>query len=488
MKQNPVVFFGAFVGGVAVLAAMQDGLTPLPGADEITLLDRLAAAIDRATEWRYFPEVSIAFLSLAAPPLLDYVWTLVHDWRAARELRRSALPTPKADVRKYAVDDYWKQIDEQAKVTVIASGKGGVGKSSIALGLLEYYSQQERVLLVDFDLHNRGLTSKFGHMLPKDQSQQSTLFAELVEFQSSVSSELRESLHEKLKGQERKATLGDITKAEFRRLRSKYCEDNGAPRDMHLAALPRARRNKGWIRPSSAFFLPSRYPDQEFIGSDISRMDFVEIALFIKYLACLARRGEQAITRIIVDCHGAHDMLSVGAIVAADHLVVTTTADPSAYEGTSELVEISKELARDKRFMPEAGVLVVNEYRRSERPVLNVMLEKMDVPFSAAPRIHYRNKIRRRLRNYRMPTIVRIPHMWKKMEMIARKTDPLRDDPSMVGKLLGLSSARIRKILVEQAAQNGASRFGEIVLNRGWRTESQLAAALEQQAKMRLNP
>ena len=42
---------------------------------------------------------------------------------------------------------------------VVASGKGGVGKSLLALGLAEYLSMAQATLLMDFDLHNRGLTS-----------------------------------------------------------------------------------------------------------------------------------------------------------------------------------------------------------------------------------------------------------------------------------------------------------------------------------------
>src|SRR6266404_3333768 len=52
-----------------------------------------------------------------------------------------------------------QELAGPSKVIVVASGKGGVGKSTVSLGLLEYYNRFGSTLLVDFDMPNRGLTS-----------------------------------------------------------------------------------------------------------------------------------------------------------------------------------------------------------------------------------------------------------------------------------------------------------------------------------------
>src|SRR5947208_51725 len=58
------------------------------------------------------------------------------------------------NVEQYRVDSYWTSLELQPAITSIVSGKGGVGKSTIALGLTEAFSREENVLLIDFDLHN----------------------------------------------------------------------------------------------------------------------------------------------------------------------------------------------------------------------------------------------------------------------------------------------------------------------------------------------
>ena len=106
------------------------------------------------------------FINRAKDPTEEDVYAQATTEDLKKYISERAIEYRPPNLSAYKVEDYWKSLHEQAKVTSVVSGKGGVGKSSIALGLTEFYSQNENVLLVDFDLHNRGLTSKYGRIPP----------------------------------------------------------------------------------------------------------------------------------------------------------------------------------------------------------------------------------------------------------------------------------------------------------------------------------
>ena len=112
------------------------------------------------------PIVAALLTAILSPAQLTWLWKMA-KWIMGR--RQAG---PREGVKyKYGAsggDDFLKKnIVSLSKIRrirrpelwVVASGKGGVGKSLLSLGMAESLSQRGPVLLVDFDLHNRGLTS-----------------------------------------------------------------------------------------------------------------------------------------------------------------------------------------------------------------------------------------------------------------------------------------------------------------------------------------
>jgi MinD-like ATPase involved in chromosome partitioning or flagellar assembly len=77
---------------------------------------------------------------------------------------------------------------------------------------------------------------------------------------------------------------------------------------------------------------------------------------------------------IIIDCHGAHDLWTLGAIFGASDLVTVTTPDSGSYEGTVDLLSFvarlrAESMEKSQKDFLNRSMLVMNFYRDAERGV-----------------------------------------------------------------------------------------------------------------------
>jgi hypothetical protein len=251
-----------------------------------------------------------------------------------------------------------KEIALGSRMIVVASGRGGVGKSTLSLSLMEYYSRDGRVLLVDFDMPNRGLTSLLSKHLKGIQTTYTLDEMERfsVLFRKSGLSETPEKA-EKPKPD---------PLASFRQIRDTFVEDNRFTRKLQLYRFGgkpvRIIDEAQPVIPDNAFFLPSVKPGDLFLSSGVFGASFLEVFYFLKCLAHWAKTTHN-IGTIIIDCHGAHDLFMVGAIHASTELIVTTTPDPGSFDGTFDLLAFADKLKTKLPHLVFPSVLAINNCR-----------------------------------------------------------------------------------------------------------------------------
>jgi hypothetical protein len=343
----------------------------------------------------------------------------------------------------------WNRRLAEARVTAVVSGKGGVGKSSIALGLLEYASMFGNVLLVDLDLHNQGLTSMLLGRNASVLADFDTTFGEMQRFRRQIVPSARPN-----GAKDGEWDCNSISRSQWVALVRRF-ESVGEGEAERIRALrpfrfPLGKRvqsslYKATVGSGHSYFLPAREPSQRLFMSDVSRMDFVEVFLFVKALAAWAH-DDRSISRIILDCHGAQDMVSVGALLAANHVVVVANEDPGSFEGTAELAAIASQLVRRPDFLASSLSLVVNQSRerwkfRHSAELFQGLIDGVAGKSSEASagaakekprRMHTVNlphddRVRRRLQSYVFPSVVEIPSLWTELSRIAedREGDPI---------------------------------------------------------------
>lgn len=259
-------------------------------------------------------------------------------------------------------------VEDTAKLIVVASGKGGVGKSTLALGLTEAYCRDTRkTLLIDFDMHNRGLTSLL--QVYQKGGQSTSCFKEMLRFHKDASPALKSNGYvpgsvQKNNGPTNSNESRKVDRVKLRDLMDQY---SGYPVWKQFETISLIEPNtsvkvRGVDVPwDNAFFLPSLLREERFLGSEIFEIDFVHVFFFLKYLAYWARH-KLNVSHVIVDCHGAHDLLMIGAIHAASGLVLATQPEPGAFDGTYDLLAFS-ELVKGDHGRPMPKVLVVNNCR-----------------------------------------------------------------------------------------------------------------------------
>ena len=271
------------------------------------------------------------------------------------------------------------RLGVSTKIITVASGKGGVGKSTLALGLMEaFVANNEKTLLVDFDLHNRGLTS----LLKAWQAPgEASVYSEMDLFDSLVlknAPEANESQAARASSQHQRFEAAwsraknrgislELARNDIHKIIQPYCFETDRKFNRRIELLDLAgsdspvRLSDGEVlAPRLVKFMPSLQREERFLGSSVFEMDFVEVFFFFKALQYLAEVN--GFRRIVVDCHGAHDHLMIGAMHASSAILVVTTPEPGGFDGTYDLMTFSKMLHGD-RLQSLPVILAINNCR-----------------------------------------------------------------------------------------------------------------------------
>jgi hypothetical protein len=222
--------------------------------------------------------------------------------------------------------------------------------------------------------------------------------------------------------------LSDLSYRSFDSYRDRFCYVREHNKDgaKTLRNLPLARLGRDSIglsnsrigpRASSCYFLPSR--EAAFLGSEESRLNEAEIALFLKYLAAWSYKC-YAVTEMVVDCHGALDLFMVGAILAADHVVIVTLPELGAYEGTKELMDYAKSVQGEVD-PPSCDTLVINRCQDTDEYTTEKMIKLFNKSKEDVVVIRQDDELHRAMKRYRNPSIYRQSSIYSKMKLIAQK-------------------------------------------------------------------
>jgi cellulose biosynthesis protein BcsQ len=257
-----------------------------------------------------------------------------------------------------------------AELWVVLSSKGGVGKSMLSLGLTELLSKEGNVLLVDFDIQNKGLTS----LLNKTFEYDGSVFSLATEFEKYLKDSKNSNDRIGLVLESRKFPPDGFTVNDFNAIVAGFSVERAAGPDVpteyrtpRIIQFDKLENSNSFsifgpksANSNNAYFLRSRTaskPGEEYLFSDIPTRGLPFVTYFLKSLCALA--GNNPIQKIVLDCHGAHDMLTAGAILAADRTVIVSTTDPGCYEGTLEIVETVNNIEKQRNGKPSA-IYVVN--------------------------------------------------------------------------------------------------------------------------------
>lgn len=372
-------------------------------------------SVELALTW-----VGLAIALVTCVPAYREYRRMYFDWRLEREnkkvageIARTIAPTLDASslsqVESYSIKKYWRSAQEQSLITSIVSGKGGVGKSLLALGLAAYHSDESKAILVDFDLHNRGLSSKLRSRITPSTT---TVFALLERFRSNVSPVLRDLLRD----ENGALDLRRLTLDKFVELRDLFCYENLATKELISFNVVKLEASAG-KSSRQVLFLPSRDLSQPFLASEISRLDIPEVAVFVKFLASLAAKSTRS-ERMILDCHGAHDLFMAGAIVASEELAIVSRADVSAFEGTVELVALAKRLVESASCAPRSEVLVFSELRDREAEIEKELLRAMKYSEARAVSVPQDESVLTAYHKMSIPALRSIGSFWASIQAI----------------------------------------------------------------------
>lgn len=430
-------------------------------------------SIDLSGEGRWVKDVGTALLGIAVATLItphNQQWL----WRMSKwVMRKYSSKTDNSDVTVYKRGKYVVRPEVESSVSslsqlrnvrypelwVVSSGKGGVGKSFLSLGLAEYLSMRRPVLLVDFDLHNRGLTS----LLKLNASgTESTAFNFLGEFRDMLQERDVESPCKGLL--DATSTIPeDFSRKDFNLICQKFARECRLDRDVwdgfgqYSCIVPRfvsfgkdrQSRNTSNTRgglgleQSNVTFLPSRAHGDNFLLSEQSESSYIVVSLFLQAFCSWVKETMPA-TIVILDCHGAHDHLTAGAIVAADKLLVVTTPDPGSYDGTKELLDFVAGLREGS--LPTVITLNICrswDYRFPAADRAFRSYEKQ-LAIRGVRHLNYSAAVRDITANYKFGDVARNQLIWRQVCEIAEllKVNEERDNIGTVDLLVSGEEAR----------------------------------------------
>lgn len=334
-----------------------------------------------------------------------------------------------------------KPADDDAELWVIASGKGGVGKSVISLGLLEKLSTGGKVLLLDFDLHNCGLTSLL--KLRQTEGEKVSAYSLLNEFVEMLELDKRPEKVNELMTMIYKTALPPGFAMNYQHIVNKFSlnsrlqnEDWGMTSATHPIKISRIPQkppfrkripvkntddpNESPLIPANAFVMPSRRANEQLLLGRVSEMSYILVYLFLRSL-CYWLKGYT----IILDCHGAHDAFTAASILAARKLVVVSTPDPGAFDGTMELLETIHTSNELGRINPEDTVIVFNNcspvnmmLKEKLQKAVADLKEKKSLKFQNPVFIDDDPMLREKMKVYEFGDISANPQLWKKIHQI----------------------------------------------------------------------
>ncbi len=196
------------------------------------------------------------------------------------------------------------------KILTFTSGKGGVGKTTISLNAARQLSLHgSRVLVVDFDIHNKGVTSLF---LPK------------------VSDE----------------TWSVLGVAE-------RCKSF----DVSLAKELAQRTEPAMLdEAGNLLLLPAVQPTQLIRWETFVAPNADIVAFFRAYFSELA--SEHGIDFVVIDCYGGIDTMTVAAIGVADDTVIVNEPDVITFTGTLLLYKHIGEVYGEEERKPRVHFVI----------------------------------------------------------------------------------------------------------------------------------
>jgi MinD-like ATPase involved in chromosome partitioning or flagellar assembly len=183
-------------------------------------------------------------------------------------------------------------MSRETKVLATVSGKGGVGKTIISANLARIISYNKKVLLVDLDFPNQGLTGLFAEYLqPSCYSARDMIFgSEAIELDRIL-----------------------------------------------------------MVRPN-LFFVPAFEPsDRDRFNLDLNPLNKGELlANLDKKLNLIL--DNSGVDLIMLDCHGGLDIVSFASFALSDHTIVVSEPDKITFNGTLELLDYYEKNWADQNF------------------------------------------------------------------------------------------------------------------------------------------